>query len=95
MHILREPSFFLTNKTIAPQSETLGQIKTLSNRSFSCSFNSFNSIGVILYGNIEIGQVSGMMSMPKSISLSGGTQGRSSRKTSRNSLTIGVIDIPL
>jgi len=37
-----------------------------------------------------MGRVSGMRSMPKSISLSGGISGRSSGKTSGNSLTIGT-----
>lgn len=73
-----------------PQGETLGRIKPLSNRSFSCSFSSFNYGGAILYGEIEIGRVSGMMFMPKSISLSGKTLGRSSGNTFGNLVTIGT-----
>ena len=65
-------------------------MKPLSNRYFSCSFSSFNSAGAIMYGEIDIGQVSGMTSMPKSISLLRGTLGRSSWKTYRNLLTIGT-----
>ena len=65
-----EPSFFLTYKTGATQGETLGRMKPLSNISF-------NSVGAILYGRIEIGRVYGMMFMLKFISLSGGTPGRS------------------
>ena len=70
------------------QGEILGRMKPLFNRSLNYSFSSFNYAGAILYGRIEIGRVSGMMSMPKSISLSGGTLGRSSAKTSGNSFTI-------
>ena len=87
IHILRELSFFLANKTGAPQGEKLGQMKPLSNSSLNCSFNSNNSSCAILYDGIEIGRVFGMISMPKYISLSGGTPGRSSRKTFGNSFT--------
>ncbi|GJV93221.1 hypothetical protein Tco_1541034 [Tanacetum coccineum] len=45
MHIRNDPSFFLTNKTGAPQGEELGLIKPLSDSSFSCSDNSFISEG--------------------------------------------------
>nr|GFB95920.1 hypothetical protein [Tanacetum cinerariifolium] len=41
MHIRNDPSFFLTNRTGAPQGEELGLIKPLSDSSFSCSANSF------------------------------------------------------
>ena len=44
----------------------LGDLSTV----FFCSFN---STSVILYGGIDIGQVSGRISISKSISLSGGT----------------------
>ncbi|GJS33338.1 hypothetical protein Tco_0531720 [Tanacetum coccineum] len=37
MHIRNDPSFFLTNKTGAPQGEELGLTKPLSGKSFSCS----------------------------------------------------------
>ncbi|GKC50336.1 reverse transcriptase domain-containing protein [Tanacetum coccineum] len=47
------PSFFLTNKTGAPQGETLGLIKPFSNISCNCSFNSFNSTGAIRYGSLK------------------------------------------
>ena len=60
----------------------------LSNISLSCSLISFNSTSVILYGGIETRRVSGMMYIPKSISLSGGNPSISSRKTSENSLTV-------
>nr|GEY97601.1 ribonuclease H-like domain-containing protein [Tanacetum cinerariifolium] len=41
MHIRNDPSFFLTNRTGAPQGEELGLIKPLSDSSFSCSDKSF------------------------------------------------------
>ena len=65
-------------------------MKSVSNKSFNCSFISFNIAGSILYGRIEIGRVSRMMSMVKSISLSGGTLGKSSGKTYGNSITIAI-----
>nr|GFA56119.1 putative reverse transcriptase domain-containing protein [Tanacetum cinerariifolium] len=45
MHIRNDPSFFLTNRTGAPQGKELGLIKPLSDSSFSCSANSFISEG--------------------------------------------------
>ncbi|KAF3668022.1 hypothetical protein FXO37_09738 [Capsicum annuum] len=75
------------NRTVAPYGETLGLMNPLSRRSFNYSFNSLSSAGAILYGRIEIGCISGRRSIPKSISLSRGTPRRSSRNTSRNSLT--------
>ncbi|GJU29043.1 hypothetical protein Tco_1172632 [Tanacetum coccineum] len=47
MHIRNDPSFFLTNKTGAPQGEELGLIKPLSDSSFSCSDNSLSWYGAI------------------------------------------------
>ncbi|GJX09214.1 hypothetical protein Tco_0199073, partial [Tanacetum coccineum] len=49
MHILNDPSFFLKNKTGAPQGEELGLMKPLSERSCSCSDNSFISDGANRY----------------------------------------------
>ena len=80
--VLQKPFFFLTNENGEPRSETLDRIKTLSNRSFNCSLNSFNSSSVIFYGRIEIGRESEIMSVTKSISFSRGTPGRSSGYTS-------------
>nr|GEY79022.1 hypothetical protein [Tanacetum cinerariifolium] len=51
------PSFFITNKTGAPQGKTLGLIKPFSNISCNYSFNSFNSTGAIRYGAFDIGVV--------------------------------------
>ena len=90
MHILREPSFFFTNNTGAPHGEILSLMKPLSRRSFNYSFNSLSSAGDILQGVIEIGWVSGKRSIPKSISLSGGTPRRSFGNTSENSQTTGT-----
>jgi hypothetical protein len=42
-----------------PQGEELRQIYPFSNNYFNCIFNSANSLGVILYGRLEIGVVSG------------------------------------
>ena len=68
-----EPSFFLTNKTGASQGEKLGQMKPLSSKSFNCSFRTYYSSDATLNGGIDIGRIFGMMSIPNSISLSGGT----------------------
>ncbi|GKE98516.1 hypothetical protein Tco_0021867 [Tanacetum coccineum] len=50
MHIQKDPSFFFTNRTGAPQGEELGLIKPLSVSSYSCSASSFLSNGANLYG---------------------------------------------
>ncbi|GKF56911.1 hypothetical protein Tco_0170448 [Tanacetum coccineum] len=50
MHILNDPSFFLTNKTEAPQGEELGLMNPLSESSCSCSDNSFILDGANQYG---------------------------------------------
>lgn len=59
-----------------PQLATLCRIKPLSNRSFKCSINYFNSVGAILDEIIYIGSVSIMISMLNTIYLSGDTLGR-------------------
>ena len=69
MHIMREPSFFLTNNTGAPHGEILGLMKPLYTRSFNCSFNSVSSAGDILEGGAEIGWLSGTILNPMSIFL--------------------------
>ena len=51
---------------ILPNKQDWSAMEFLSNKSFNCSFSSFISVGAILYGGIEIGRVSGIMSMPKS-----------------------------
>ena len=82
MHIFIVPSFFFTNKTGAPHGELLGLIKPLSSNSCNCYFNSFNSVGAIRYGEIDIGFVPCNKSILNSISLSGANPGKSSGKTS-------------
>ncbi|MFS7962904.1 hypothetical protein Hanom_Chr08g00731961 [Helianthus anomalus] len=59
----RLPSFFLTNKTGAPQGEKLGRIKPLSNNSCSCVDNSCISDGASLYGALATGAAPGTKSM--------------------------------
>jgi len=54
---------------------------------FTCYFNFLSSYRTILKGGIKISWDSGMRSILKSISLSGGTMGRSSWKYFCNSLT--------
>ena len=67
-------------------------MKPLSNKSFNCSFNSFISVGLILYGGIETRRVSRIMSMPKFIILSGGTLGSLLGKTSGNFLLLKLTE---
>ncbi|GKC67514.1 hypothetical protein Tco_1100112 [Tanacetum coccineum] len=50
MHILNDPSFFLTNKTGALQGEELGLMNPLSESSCNCSDSSFISDGANRYG---------------------------------------------
>lgn len=87
---LRDPSFFCTNGIGAPLEETLDLMNPLSNKSFDCSFYSFNSVWAILYRRTEIACILGRTQILKSISLSGGTLGSSSGKSLGNSLTIRI-----
>ena len=80
MHNLIVPYFFFTNNTGAPQRDTLDRMKPLSTKSCSWVFNSFNSIGAILYDDMEIGAEPGNTSIPNSSSLSGGNPDKSSEK---------------
>ena len=93
MHNRIVPSFFLTNKIGAPHKDTLGRMNPLSTNSCNWTFNSFNSIGVILYGGIETRAESGNSFISNYSSLSGGRPGRSSENTSENSHTIGTFSI--
>ena len=72
IHILKDTSFFFTNKTEAVHGEILGLMKPFSSKSVSSAYSSFNSYGAIRYGEIEMGFVSGRKSIQKSISHSGG-----------------------
>ena len=85
-----EPSFFLTNKTGAPQGELLGQINPLSSNSCICIFNSANFEEAVLYRDCDIGMVQRNISIDTSTSLLCGNLGNLSGKTSRNSFTIGI-----
>ncbi|GKG12753.1 hypothetical protein Tco_0346990 [Tanacetum coccineum] len=60
MHILNDPSFFLTNKTGAPQGEELGLMNPLSESSCNCSDNSFISDGANRYGARATGAAPGI-----------------------------------
>ena len=84
MHSRRVLSFFLANRTGAPEGEVLGLMKPLSNNSYIWTLSSCNSTGAILCEVIEMGDVPGCNSMIKSTSLYGGNPGSSSGKTSPN-----------
>ena len=87
MHSRRVLSFFFANKTGAPHGEVLGLINPLSNNSCNWTLSSCYSIGDILCGVIEMGDVSRCNSIQKSTSLYGGNPGSSSEKTSSYSHT--------
>ncbi|GKG36492.1 hypothetical protein Tco_0444170, partial [Tanacetum coccineum] len=65
MHILNDSSFFLTNKTRAPQGKELGLIKPLSKSSCSCFDNSFILDGANRYGARATGAAPGIKSIDK------------------------------
>ncbi|GJY24312.1 hypothetical protein Tco_0397970, partial [Tanacetum coccineum] len=90
MHIQNDPSFFLTNKTRAPQGEELGLIKPFSDSSCSCSDNSFISEGANRYGARATGAAPGIESIWNSTCRVGGRPGNSSGNTSGKSRTIGT-----
>ncbi|GKF46119.1 hypothetical protein Tco_0135921 [Tanacetum coccineum] len=89
MHILNDPSFFLTNKTGAPQGEELGLMKPLSESSCSCSDNSFISNGANRYDALATDATPGIKSW-NSTGRAGGRPGKSSGNTSEKSQTIGM-----
>nr|GFB34277.1 hypothetical protein [Tanacetum cinerariifolium] len=88
MDILNEPSFFLTNKTEAPQGEELGLIKPLSESSCSCFDNSFISDRAKRYGARATGATPGIRSIWNSTGRAGGRPGKLSRNTLGKSWTI-------
>ncbi|GKC52645.1 hypothetical protein Tco_1075390, partial [Tanacetum coccineum] len=88
MHILNDPSFFLTNKTGTPQGEELGLMKPLSEISYSCSNNSFILDGTNRYGARATGAATGIKSIWNSTGRAGGRPDKSSKNTSRKSQTI-------
>ncbi|GJW74994.1 hypothetical protein Tco_0134364 [Tanacetum coccineum] len=90
MHILNDPSFFLTNKTRAPQGEELGLMKPLSESSCSCSDNSFISDEASRYGARATGAAPGIKSIWNSTGRGGGRPGKSQVTTSGEAQTIGT-----
>ena len=88
MHGRRVLSFFLANYARAPQGEVLGLIKHMSNNSCNWTLSSCNSVGAILCGVIEIGDVPGCNSIVKLTSLYGGNPSSSSKKMSSYSQTV-------
>ncbi|GKF61603.1 hypothetical protein Tco_0181657 [Tanacetum coccineum] len=90
MHILNDPSFFLTNKTRAPQGEELGLMNPLSEISCNCSDNSFISDGANRYGARATGAAPGIKSIWNSTGRAGGRPGKSLGHTSGKSQTIGM-----
>ncbi|GJV24253.1 hypothetical protein Tco_1376948 [Tanacetum coccineum] len=90
MHILNDPSFFLKNKTGAPQGEELGLMNPLSERSCNCFVNSFISDGANRYGARATGAALGIQSIWNSTGRAGGRPGKSSGNTSGKSQTIGT-----
>nr|GEV43226.1 hypothetical protein [Tanacetum cinerariifolium] len=90
MHILNDPSFFLTNKTVAPQGEELGLMMPLSESSCSCLDKSFISDGANRYGARATRAAPGIKSIGNSTGRPGGRPGKSSGNTSRKSRTIGT-----
>ena len=90
MHIRKDPSFFFTNKTGAPQGEKLGLMKPLLSSSFSWLDNSCISAGARRYGDLVIGVAPGIKSILNSTWHSGGIPGRSSGKISGKLQTSGM-----
>ena len=87
MHSRRILSFFLANRIEVPQGELLGLMKPPSSNSCNWTLSSYNSIGAILRGVIEMGDIPGCNSIKKSTSLYEGNPGSSSGKTSLYSQT--------
>nr|GEZ78422.1 hypothetical protein [Tanacetum cinerariifolium] len=87
MHILNDPSFFLTNNTGAPQGEELGLMKPLSESSCNCSDNSFILDGANRYGARATGPDPRIRSIWNSTGRARGRPEKSSRNTSRKSQT--------
>ncbi|KAI3740182.1 hypothetical protein L2E82_30604 [Cichorium intybus] len=90
MHIRKDPSFFFTNKTGAPQGEKLGLMNPLLSSSFSWLDNSCISAGANRYGAFATGVAPGIKSILNSTCHAGGTPGRSSGNTSGKSQTSGI-----
>ena len=67
-------------------------MKSISSRSCSCTLSSLILLAM-QYDALEMGKVPSSSSIPKSTAHKGGTPSKSSRKTSRNSFTIGTVSI--
>ena len=80
----------LQNKTGTLYGEKLRCIRPLSNSSCSCVWSSFNSVGAILYGALEIGPVSDRNLISKEIFLSDNKPDNFLGKTSTNFCTTGT-----
>ena len=87
MHSRRVLPFFFAIRTRAPHGEVLGLMNPLSSSSCSWTLSSYNSTGAILCEVIEMVEMPGCNSIPKSTSLCGGSPGSSSGKTSTYSHT--------
>ncbi|GKG16810.1 hypothetical protein Tco_0361767 [Tanacetum coccineum] len=75
MHILNDPSFFLKNKTRAPQVKELGLMNPLLESSCSCSDNSFILDGATRYSARAMGTAPGIKSIWNSTGRAGGRPG--------------------
>ncbi|GJY35349.1 hypothetical protein Tco_0420727 [Tanacetum coccineum] len=88
MHILNDPSFFLTNKTEAPQGEELGLMNPLLESSCNCSDNSFILDGANRYDARAMGTAPRIKSIWNSTGRAGGRPGKSREILLENSRTI-------
>jgi hypothetical protein len=73
-----------------PYGDELDLINPFSNKSCNRVLSSANSLGGIRYDLLEIGVVPCFRSITNYTSLSGGSLGKSSENTSRNSHTTGM-----
>nr|GFB65611.1 hypothetical protein [Tanacetum cinerariifolium] len=81
-------SFFLTNKTGAPQGEELGLMKPSSESFYSCSDNSFISDEAKRYGAWATGAAPGIRSIWNSTGRAGGRPSKFSGNTLGKTWTI-------
>ena len=89
MHILKVPSFFVTNKTGALQGYTLGRIYPLSSNSCNCILHFVNSGILIWYGARDTGVENDIRYMVKSKYRLGSNIDILSQNTTSNSFKIG------
>lgn len=90
IHNLMLPSFFLTNRTRAPHSDTLELMKPLSTNPFNWVFNSCNFFGNILYRAYGTRIITSIKLMVNLTLRSGDNLERSFGRKSWNSQTIGI-----